>query len=401
MNQEKIGKFIAENRKDKVLTQEALAEKLGISTNAVSKWERGISFPDVSLFKKLCSELGISIEELINGEKSKSTESKDKAIIASLKEKDKVEKKTKKKIIILSIFILLIITISIFYSSALKINLINESNDLYDRAIDYLREKEFNSNPDSSKEDFNVFYSYHSFGIEKRGNYKYMYMWIYSESDYLEEKDALAISTGSSTPLKITFKNNKVVNVEYPKDGTEYTSSIYKLFPRTIAKQVLNFDNEKNINKLYNEMSTKKNKYYNYLNMDMGKLTIDDISYGDHIFNITKRKECITVSLDIYKNNKYRLSTAYKACKPNQICTMELRYTKSVEGTYNYNIMEIIKHSSDANLLQFNNDNLPVYEIYSGKGQYFITDDDNKHLKEFLKSIDVDLSKCAEPDYKW
>ncbi len=398
MNQEKIGKFIAKNRKDKGLTQEALAEKLGISTNAVSKWERGLSFPDVSLFKKLCSELDISIEELINGEKSKSTESKDKAIIASLEEKTKIEKKSKKKIILLSIFILLIIAFSVIYSSTLKINLINESNDLYDIAIDYLREREFKSNPDSSKDDFNVFYSYHSFGIEKRGNYKYMYMWIYSESDYLEEKDSLAISTSSSLPVKITIKDNKVINVEYPKDGNEYASSIYKLFPRTIAKQVLNYDNEKNINKLYNEMNTKKNKYYNYLNMDMGKLTIDDISYGDHIFNITKRKECVTVSLSVYKNNKYRLSTAYKACKPNQICTMELRYTKSIEGTYDYNIMEIIKHSSDANLLQFNNDNLPVYEIYAGKG-HFITDDDNKYLKEFLKSINVDLSKCAEPDY--
>lgn len=398
MNQEKIGKFIAKNRKDKGLTQEALAEKLGISTNAVSKWERGLSFPDVSLFKKLCSELDISIEELINGEKSKSTESKDKAIIASLEEKTKIEKKSKKKIILLSIFILLIIAFSVIYSSTLKINLINESNDLYDIAIDYLREREFKSNPDSSKDDFNVFYSYHSFGIEKRGNYKYMYMWIYSESDYLEEKDSLAISTSSSLPVKITIKDNKVINAEYPKDGNEYASSIYKLFPRTIAKQVLNYDNEKNINKLYNEMNTKKNKYYNYLNMDMGKLTIDDISYGDHIFNITKRKECVTVSLSVYKNNKYRLSTAYKACKPNQICTMELRYTKSIEGTYDYNIMEIIKHSSDANLLQFNNDNLPVYEIYAGKG-HFITDDDNKYLKEFLKSINVDLSKCAEPDY--
>lgn len=398
MNQEKIGKFIAKNRKDKGLTQEALAEKLGISTNAVSKWERGLSFPDVSLFKKLCSELDISIEELINGEKSKSTESKDKAIIASLEEKTKIEKKSKKKIILLSIFILLIIAFSVIYSSTLKINLINESNDLYDIAIDYLRDREFKSNPDSSKDDFNVFYSYHSFGIEKRGNYKYMYMWIYSQSDYLEEKDSLAISTSSSLPVKITIKDNKVINVEYPKDGNEYASSIYKLFPRTIAKQVLNYDNEKNINKLYNEMNTKKNKYYNYLNMDMGKLTIDDISYDDHIFNITKRKECITVSLDVYKNNKYRLSTAYKACKPNQICTMELRYTKSIEGTYDYNIMEIIKHSSDANLLQFNNDNLPVYEIYAGKG-HFITDDDNKYLKEFLKSINVDLSLCAEPDY--
>ncbi len=400
MNQEKIGKFIAKNRKDKGLTQEALAEKLGISTNAVSKWERGLSFPDVSLFKKLCSELDISIEELINGEKSKSTESKDKAIIASLEEKTKIEKKSKKKIIILSIFIFLIIAFSVIYSSTLKINLINESSELYDIAIDYLREREFKSNPDSSKEDFNVFYSYHSFGIEKKGNYKYLYLWLYSGSYYLEEDDVLVISTGSSLPVKITIKDNKVVNTEYPKDGNEYTKSIYKLFPRTIAKQILNFNNEKNINKLYNEMSTKKNKYYNYLNLDMGKLTIDDISYDNHIFSITKNKECITVNLAVYKDNKYRLSTAYKACKSDQICNSDLRYTKFEEGTYNYNIMEIIKHSSDANILQFTNDNLPVYEIYTGKGQRFITDEYNKYLKEFLKSINVDLSLCAEPDYK-
>lgn len=51
MNQEKIGKFIAKLRKEKNMTQEQLAEKMGVSINAVSKLERGISFPDVSLYK--------------------------------------------------------------------------------------------------------------------------------------------------------------------------------------------------------------------------------------------------------------------------------------------------------------------------------------------------------------
>ena len=64
MNQVKIGKLIAKLRKEKQLTQEQLAEKMGVSINAVSKWERGLSFPDVSLLKKLCMELNISIEEL-------------------------------------------------------------------------------------------------------------------------------------------------------------------------------------------------------------------------------------------------------------------------------------------------------------------------------------------------
>ena len=92
MNQEKIGKFIAKLRKEKNITQEQLAEKMGVSINAVSKWERGISFPDVSLYKKLCNELNISIEELINGEKDNSESAKEKALITSIKEREKVKK---------------------------------------------------------------------------------------------------------------------------------------------------------------------------------------------------------------------------------------------------------------------------------------------------------------------
>ena len=96
MNQEKIGKFIAKLRKEKNMTQEQLAEKMGVSINAVSKLERGISFPDVSLYKKLCNELNISIEELINGEKDNSESSKEKALITSIKEREKVKKKSKR-----------------------------------------------------------------------------------------------------------------------------------------------------------------------------------------------------------------------------------------------------------------------------------------------------------------
>ena len=55
MDQIKIGKFISENRKKKNLTQEALAEKLNISKNAVSKWERGLNLPDVSIMQDLCN----------------------------------------------------------------------------------------------------------------------------------------------------------------------------------------------------------------------------------------------------------------------------------------------------------------------------------------------------------
>lgn len=69
MNQEKIGRFIAECRKAKDMTQSELAEKLGVSDKTISNWENARCMPDLSLFKPLCELLGISINELISGEK--------------------------------------------------------------------------------------------------------------------------------------------------------------------------------------------------------------------------------------------------------------------------------------------------------------------------------------------
>lgn len=68
MNQEKIGKFIAEKRKEKKLTQAQLGEKLGVSDRSVSKWENGKCMPDLSLFEPLCKELEIKVNELLSGE---------------------------------------------------------------------------------------------------------------------------------------------------------------------------------------------------------------------------------------------------------------------------------------------------------------------------------------------
>lgn len=69
MNQEKIGKFIAKCRKDKKMTQTELAEKLGVTDKSIGNWENGRNMPDLSLFKPLCDELGITINDLMSGEK--------------------------------------------------------------------------------------------------------------------------------------------------------------------------------------------------------------------------------------------------------------------------------------------------------------------------------------------
>ena len=68
MDQAKIGRFIAERRKNAGLTQMQLAEKLNITDRAVSKWETGKSMPDTSLMLELCDELKISVNDLLSGE---------------------------------------------------------------------------------------------------------------------------------------------------------------------------------------------------------------------------------------------------------------------------------------------------------------------------------------------
>ena len=91
MNQEKIGKFISEKRKEKNLTQAQIAEKIGVSVNAVSKWERGLNLPDASIMLELCDLLDITVNELLSGEKLTPEEQKHKSDINA------ISKKTKKK----------------------------------------------------------------------------------------------------------------------------------------------------------------------------------------------------------------------------------------------------------------------------------------------------------------
>ena len=69
MDQIKIGKFIAQRRKQAGLTQLQLADQLGITDKAISKWENGKALPDSSIMLALCSILGISVNELLSGEK--------------------------------------------------------------------------------------------------------------------------------------------------------------------------------------------------------------------------------------------------------------------------------------------------------------------------------------------
>lgn len=95
MNQEAIGKFIAACRKEKGLTQVQLSEKLNITNRAVSKWETGKSCPDASIMLKLWDIFGITVNELLSGERITMENYQRKAeenLIALQFKKDKAQK---------------------------------------------------------------------------------------------------------------------------------------------------------------------------------------------------------------------------------------------------------------------------------------------------------------------
>ena len=71
MNQEKIGKFILDLRKQNKMTQKELADKLNVTAQAVSKWENGRGIPDREILQKISTEFNVNIESILNGEKNK------------------------------------------------------------------------------------------------------------------------------------------------------------------------------------------------------------------------------------------------------------------------------------------------------------------------------------------
>lgn len=110
----KIGKYIAGKRKELGMTQKQLAEKLGMSDKSVSKWERGVCLPDVSVYSDLCLILGISINEFLAGEDiaQENIEKKSEENIIGVAT-DSKHKQKRLKAIICALLIIAVLAISV------------------------------------------------------------------------------------------------------------------------------------------------------------------------------------------------------------------------------------------------------------------------------------------------
>jgi len=109
MDQIKIGKFIADKRKQNNMTQVEFAEKLGVTNKSVSRWENGKNMPDISLFIPICELLNISVNELIIGEEIKNDNQSAEVIVETIKDANKKMSKAR-----LIFYIVMIIVNALF-----------------------------------------------------------------------------------------------------------------------------------------------------------------------------------------------------------------------------------------------------------------------------------------------
>jgi len=286
MNQEKIGKFILELRKEKNMTQQELAEKLFITDRAISKWENGRGMPDLSLFKPLCKELGITINELISGEridKKKYQEKSEENILNTIIYTDKKIKKNKK--IFKSIFIIiLLIILSISTMFVIDVNMMRQNKpvvfslwgfdytppvNLKDEEIKLAIKKYLVLKKDNEPKhhDFEkVFVSMRVYLIDeiKKDKLYYVYAWIRDGKYYLEN-DLLKEDSASSIPYKFIVEkiNNEyfVVDYKFPKDGS-YFEDMKNIFPRSVRNDMNKVHSDGTVERLKIEVEEQAKLYF-------------------------------------------------------------------------------------------------------------------------------------------
>jgi len=287
MDQEKIGKFILELRKQKKLTQEQLARNLGITNRAISKWENGRGMPDLSLMKPLCQELGITINELLSGQKLDKKDYQEKYeenIINTINRADRKVNRIKNifKISILLIMIILITLITLFI---IDINRIGNNKPVlfstwgydYTPAIDLHEEKieiaisnylvNIIDNEPKHHENEKGFISFKIYLLEEKTQNKLynIYAWVLEEKYYLENGNILQDSS-SSIPYKFIVEN---INDEYvvsdsriPRDGSLYAVDMKNIFPSSVRTDMNHVHTDGTIERLQLDIWQQIKLYY-------------------------------------------------------------------------------------------------------------------------------------------
>ena len=287
MNQEKIGKFISELRKGKNMTQVDLATKLGVTDRAVSKWENGRGMPDLSLIRQLCDELGITINELLSGERINKKDYEEKFEENILKTIDYTDKKISKTKKIFKISLIIVISFILCFISMfiVDINRMNNNKpvlfstwgydytpaiDLHEEEIElaileYLQEENDNQIKKHDNEKWFISFRIYLLEEKKRDSLYNVYAWVLGESYYDKNNDVLKES-GFSIPYKFVVENNKdnfvVTKIVNPRDGSLYDDDMKKIFPSYVIRDIKNVYTDGTIERLEMDIQKQVKLYF-------------------------------------------------------------------------------------------------------------------------------------------
>ncbi len=290
MNQEKIGKFISKLRKEKNMTQEQLAEILGVNSKSISRWENGRNMPDLSLLKLLCETLDVSINELLSGEEINNDEYQKKLeenIINTIDyTSEKITKTTKKYRFITTIFIVvvsLILILGILFG--IDINRIKNKKPVffstwgfeYSPNIELDDEKieiaikdyivKIGDSETKHHDNEKTFASIKIYLVNEKTSKKlyHVYTWVLEEKYYLENKK-IKQDSGFSIPYKfvVEFIDNEyiVTASKTPRDGSYYSKDMEEIFPNSVRKKIDDAYTDSTIERLKLDIIEQTKLYY-------------------------------------------------------------------------------------------------------------------------------------------
>lgn len=203
----KIGKYIAFKRKEQGLTQKQLAEKLNMSDKSVSKWERGICLPDVSVYLELCKILDISINEFLAGEDipKETIEQKAEENIIQITKDNKNKQKYLKKIIRLLIVMLVVF---IFITSIFIYKKLTQPQNYIEPYLEKSTEMQTANMLSNHPGDILLFH----YNSKKDFDSLTMYLTQYQKGKKISDKE---ICTFYNNPSKGTNTGNIALVVDY------------------------------------------------------------------------------------------------------------------------------------------------------------------------------------------
>lgn len=365
MNQEKIGKFISQKRKEVNLTQEDLAEKLNISKNAVSKWERGLNLPNVSIMQELCEILNITIIELLNGEET----TKEEGYLEYIKYHDKKQKQ-KITIIFITLIILFILGfLFLFYLS------------------NYNKVKGYNLSGNGQSFDYTE-------GFLLTSNIKYIYSFgrINIKNDQIKPIDIKNMELKVNDQIIVSGNNLQsktiIEDFGYNEIFTKETINNLDKWTLTITYQLNNKTQTETIN-LQNELIIQNNKLYyqkeNPITLDnQTKKTTTTKSHDKTINHLTKKGYTQSDSITFHKTFKDKSKmyvtltkngNRYHYKKPNFIFYGRLnsRFLSISELDDEGYLLNSYAYDMKNNILYGRKDKVITNETIESKAKEFIT----------------------------